>query len=115
MIKLATVAAVGVVGAGMMTAPVAPAQAHVFCGPLLPLCVAGAVVGAATVATVATAATAPYYASPPTYYPAAPAYYAPSAYYGPAYYPAPAVRYGYGPYWHARYWGRPYHRRWHPY
>lgn len=108
--KLATVTAVGVVGATLAMAPLAPAQAHGFCGPLLPLCVAGAVVGAAaTVATLplaaAAAATAPGYYAPPAYYPAVPAYYPPAAYYAPTpvyyasgYYPGPVGYYG----WYGR-------------
>jgi hypothetical protein len=112
--KFATAAAIGVVGVTLMAAPLAPAQAHGGCGPLLPLCIAGAVVaGAATVATLPLAiAAAPYgYAPPPAYYPAArpyypaaPAYYAPT-YYAPAYYPGPVAAYGYGPYWHRAYYG----------
>jgi hypothetical protein len=118
--KLATVAAVGVVGTTLMAAPLAPANA--FCGPLFPLCVAGAVVaGAATIATLpfaaAAAAGAPYgYYPAPAYYGApAPAYYpAVPAYYPPAYYGGPVVALGYGPYWRAHYWGRP-ARRWRHY
>lgn len=132
--KFATAAAIGVVGATLMAAPLAPAQAHGFCGPFLPLCVAGAVVGAAaTVATLPLAvASAPYgYAPPPAYYPAypaAPAYYAPN-YYPPAYYPSayyapgyygygygygyPGVAVGAGPYYRGRFVGRPGWRRRH--
>jgi hypothetical protein len=123
--KFATVAALGVVGATLAMAPLAPAQAHGFCGPLLPLCVAGAVVGAAaTVATLpfaaAAAVTAPGYYAPPAYYPAAPAYYSPypapayyppapayyapaPAYYAPGYYPGPVAYYGW--YGHRGYYG----------
>ena len=100
--RLATIAAVGAVGATLIAAPLAPAQA--WCGPV---CVAGAaVVGAATIATLplaaAAAAVTPYYA-PPAYYPPTPAYAAPAPAYYP--YPAPVVTNGYygayyGPYWH---------------
>ncbi len=118
--RLATIAAVGAVGATLIAAPFAPAQA--WCGPF---CVAGAaVVGAATIATLplAAAAATPYYA-PPAYYPPTPAYYpapayvapAPSAYYP---YPGPVVTYGYyggyyAPYWRAHAVVRP--RGWHYY
>jgi hypothetical protein len=106
--RLATIAAVGAVGATLIAAPLAPARA--WCGPI---CVAGAaVVGAATIATLPLAAAAavvtPYYA-PPAYYPPTPAYYPAPAYVAPApaYYPysGPVVAYGYygpyyGPRWH---------------
>jgi hypothetical protein len=129
MIKLASMAATAIVGTTLVAAPMAPASAHVMCGPFLPLCVAGAIVaGAATVATLpfaaAAAATAPY-APPPAYYPApayvapAPAYAAPApAYYGyPAYgyYPAPVVTVGVRPYWYRSHWVRGPYRRWHHY
>jgi len=123
MMKLATLAAVGVVGTGLIAAPVQPAKA--WCGPLLPLCVAGAVVGTAAVASAAIA-TAPFaYAAPPAYYaPPAPAYVAPapvyaapaSAYYGYpgyGYYGAPVVTLGVGPVWWHGHWVRRPYRRWH--
>lgn len=119
--KIGALAAVGVVGATLVAAPLAPAQAHGFCGPFLPLCIAGAVVGAAaTVATLPLAvASAPYGYAPAYSYGAPPAYYAPAAY--PAYYGSPYYAYPYpyyyggGPYVSVGY-GRPFFghpRFWH--
>jgi hypothetical protein len=113
--KLAPVAAAGLLAATLVATPTAPAQA--FCGPLLPLCVAGAVVaGAATIATLplaaAAAATYPYPGPYPYYAPSA-AYYPGPAYYAPGLYPG---YYGYRPYWHAHYaYGPRFHRRWRHY
>lgn len=125
MMKLATLAAVGVIGVGLVAAPVQPAKA--WCGALLPLCVAGAVVG--TAAVVATAPFAYAAAPPPAYYaPPAPAYGAPyaapapvyaapaPAYYGYpgyGYYGAPVVAVGVGPVWWHGHWVRRPYRRWH--
>jgi len=107
--KIAALAAVGVLGASLAVAPMQPAKA---CGPA---CVAGAaILGTFAVAAIASsAAAAPYYYAPaPAYYPppAYPAYsYAPPpAYYPPAYpayYGAPYAAYAY-PY--PYYYGGPY-------
>jgi hypothetical protein len=89
--KFAVTAAVGLLGAALIAAPMTPASAHGgFCGPFLPLCVVGAVVTGAAVVATAPFAVAGAALGAPGYYPPPPP---PPAYYPPAYYPAPQAYY----------------------